>query len=1260
MTAGSNTERRIDHTDTSDAPTGTGPSPGPGVSGELLTIGGVDHYRLDGVEEMAPFLMTVVSESDLWMFVSSNGALTAGRIDADHALFPYGTDDRIHRAAGTVGPVTVLARMVDGTRELWQPFAATPTPGCRRSIAKSVLGNRLVFDEHHPAWGLTFRAVWEPSDVHGWVRTTEIHRTTNVHCVDPDATGVDATPPTHADTTDTLHTGTDTDTIHTEGLDIEVLDGLLDVMPAGVDAYTEQIRSNLVDAYKRSEIGPWGTLAVFSLEALISDRAEPMEALTATVVWSSGLPDTDDDLGRDVLLDATAVDDMLRGRPSATTPLVTGRPGAYLLRGTVRVTADAAARWTIVADTGLDHAAVAATARLAVTDGALALVADDVTAGSRRLEALLGDADGAQRTGDDVADAHHLSNTLFNCMRGGVFPFGHDVPISDLAAFVDERNRDVAERHRAWFDRLHERLDERPDERLDGRRDVADVRAAALDTGDPDLVRLVLEYLPLTFSRRHGDPSRPWNRFSIKVRDEHGDALLTYEGNWRDIFQNWEALLQSYPAWFANVVAKFVNATTIEGYNPYRISRDGIDWEVPDPDDPWSHIGYWGDHQIVYLMRLLEMWNRYEPTALAGWLDSASFVFADVPYRLADHDDMVRDPRDTITYDEQHAAAIADREVRLGADGRLLVDPDGALMHASLLEKLVVPALAKLTNFVPDGGLWLNTQRPEWNDANNALAGPGLSMVTLYHLRRYLSFIESLVDTQVDTQVDTGHDAGLDARRVPMTSSVATWLDDIRRTLHEHPTGPLGDTERRTVVDRLGRSGEAHRDRVRSWREVGRTQPTNDAPGTGPSDRASAGVGSERVDVALADIRDLCSIANAHLDAAIDAARRPDGLFHSYNRISFPSDDRACVDHLGPMLEGQVAVLSSGALDVAERLAVVDALFASEMYRDDLGTFLLYPPTELRPFLERNTIAPVALERLRSSERGDSDAVLDALTVTDGDGVVHFRADLVNARALEAALDRAGVDDPARRAVVAEVYEATFDHDSFTGRSGSMYGYEGIGSVYWHMVAKLLLAVQETYWELEQHDEHHDDVAPIVADAYRRIRAGLGYQKTPAEFGAIPTDCYSHTPSHAGAQQPGMTGQVKEEVLTRFGELGFHVADGRLRFAPGLISPDEVFPTTTSGLAPSSLTVCGVPMTIEIATDDITGDITDDTSGEHDGTDVVLLELADGTSETHTGSTLDADRSRDVFGRTGTIARARWIVGIDRIATWRQRTSSTT
>ena len=37
----------------------------------------------------------------------------------------------------------------------------------------------------------------------------------------------------------------------------------------------------------------------------------------------------------------------------------------------------------------------------------------------------------------------------------------------------------------------------------------------------------------------------------------------------------------------------------------------------------------------------------------------------------------------------------------------------------------------------------MNTQRPEWNDANNALVGNGVSMVTLCYLRRFLVYFQA-------------------------------------------------------------------------------------------------------------------------------------------------------------------------------------------------------------------------------------------------------------------------------------------------------------------------------------------------------------------------------------------------------------------------------------------------------------------------------------------------------------------------------------
>ncbi|NIP14298.1 MAG: hypothetical protein GWM88_06045, partial [Pseudomonadales bacterium] len=53
----------------------------------------------------------------------------------------------------------------------------------------------------------------------------------------------------------------------------------------------------------------------------------------------------------------------------------------------------------------------------------------------------------------------------------------------------------------------------------------------------------------------------------------------------------------SFPEYLEGVISKFVNTTTADGYNPYRVTKDGYDWEAPEPDEPWANFGYWGDHQ---------------------------------------------------------------------------------------------------------------------------------------------------------------------------------------------------------------------------------------------------------------------------------------------------------------------------------------------------------------------------------------------------------------------------------------------------------------------------------------------------------------------------------------------------------------------------------------------------------------------------------------------------------------------------------------
>ena len=139
-----------------------------------------------------------------------------------------------------------------------------------------------------------------------------------------------------------------------------------------------------------------------------------------------------------------------------------------------------------------------------------------------------------------------------------------------------------------------------------------------------------------------------------------------------------------------------------------------------------------------------------------------------------------------------------------------------------------------------------------------------------------------------------------------------------------------------------------------------------------------------------------------------------------------------------------------------------------------------------------------------------------------------------------------------------------------------MFGYEGLGCIYWHMVAKLLLAVQENVFEAA--DAGAPELEPLKAH-YRRVRDGLGYRKTAAEYGAFPADPYSHTPGEGGARQPGMTGQVKEEILTRWGELGLRVRHGRVHFDPVLLDAAEIPDAGTL-----AFTWAGVPWSIRRGT----------------------------------------------------------------------------
>jgi hypothetical protein len=479
-------------------------------------------------------------------------------------------------------------------------------------------------------------------------------------------------------------------------------------------------------------------------------------------------------------------------------------------------------------------------------------------------------------------------------------------------------------------------------------------------------------------------------------------------------------------------------------------------------------------------------------------------------------------------------------------------------------------------------------------------------MVTLCHLRRYLAFLDDLFSRAPEP------DSMLSAEVADLFDAVGSALARFA----DADGGTESPIRRKALVDTLGEAGSRYRSRV-----------------------YENGLSGERRAVPFTDLRRFLGSAMSLVDGTIEMNRRDDGLYHAYNLLTF-GDAGIAIDHLGPMLEGQAAVLASGILSPEECIDLLRALRASALYRADQQSYLLYPDRDLPTFLEKNVIPDAAVRDSRLLqhllEAGDR-----TLVRRDLHGGFHFNGAFRNKRDVAAALDvleRSGYSDLVRqdRDQVLGIFEAVFHHRAYTGRSGTFFGYEGLGCIYWHMVSKLVLAVQRTVFDARDAGADAGTVRQLVA-AYYEVRRGLGMNKTPQEYGAFPTDPYSHTPADGGAKQPGMTGQVKEDILCRWGELGIRVIDGRIAIDPVLLRSSEFGSRArtfdyidldgtlqTIDVEPGSLafTYCQTPFVYR-----------------RSPSAAIRIVRKDGSIASMEGRTIDRATSAAIFMRTGAISR---------------------
>ena len=255
-------------------------------------------------------------------------------------------------------------------------------------------------------------------------------------------------------------------------------------------------------------------------------------------------------------------------------------------------------------------------------------------------------------------------------------------------------------------------------------------------------------------------------------------------------------------------------------------------------------------------------------------------------------------------------------------------------------------------------------------------------------------------------------------------------------------------------------------------------------------------------------------------------------------------------------------------------------------------------------------------------------------------GELHFNGNFRNANDADAALKKLDKRYTAlvekESTLILQIFEGVFCHKEFTGRSGTFYGYEGLGSIYWHMVSKLLLAVEETCSRAFEQKAGKETTNGLVAHFYD-INEGIGVHKPPQVYGAFPTDPYSHTPFNKGAQQPGMTGQVKEDILSRIGELGVKMKAGKLVFQPTLLHKNEFLQNETQAnfvlvngstkkimLEKDSLafTICQVPVIYKMA-----------------DADQIEVLFTDGNTELLHTSAVSREISNTIFQRTNEIAQ---------------------
>lgn len=342
------------------------------------------------------------------------------------------------------------------------------------------------------------------------------------------------------------------------------------------------------------------------------------------------------------------------------------------------------------------------------------------------------------------------------------------------------------------------------------------------------------------FSRKHGDPERDYNFFSIAA-----EYYSQGNGNFRDVSQNrrndvffnkdvgdfnvktFFSLVQAdgynplevRPSLFdvkegkeeevkkyveesidgdASAIEKIVEGKFTPGQISNTIAKLQLNLKVDDGDfianilnDCNQNIeagfgeGYWSDHWD-YNMDLVDNYLSVYPDKLN------EFLFEDKSYKFYDSVAYVvpRDEKYVINHKgdvRQYGMEVEDEE-KLAREGfnkwatNWLKTKSGETYNTTLAVKMVILALSKFAQLDVDGiGVEMEGGKPGWNDAMNGLPGLfGSGTPETFELKRLIKFMVENISGDGE---------------IIMPAEIAEYMDAVKATLDKYNDGKLSDFE---------------------------------------------------------------------------------------------------------------------------------------------------------------------------------------------------------------------------------------------------------------------------------------------------------------------------------------------------------------------------------------------------------------------------------------------------------------------------------